>query len=79
MRRNSQASHDCIEESINFEDAIRCAIALGGDSDTIGAITGGIAAAYYGVPDNLYNHAKKFLDEYLLKIHDDFYKYFDNK
>ncbi len=67
------------EESINFEDAIRCAIALGGDSDTIGAITGGIAAAYYGVPDNLYNQAKKFLDEYLLKIHDDFYKYFDNK
>jgi type I restriction enzyme M protein len=38
-------------ESTCFEDAIRNAISLGGDSDTIGAITGGIAHAYYGIPD----------------------------
>lgn len=65
------------EESIDFEDTIRCAIALGGDSDTIGAIAGGIAAAYYGVPEDLCEHAKKFLDDYLIEIHDNFYKYFD--
>ena len=35
-------------ESESFEDAIRNAISIGGDSDTIGAITGGIAWAYYG-------------------------------
>lgn len=35
-------------ESVDFEDALRNAISLGGDSDTIGAITGGIAWAYYG-------------------------------
>ena len=37
-------------ESTRFEDAIRNAISIGGDSDTIGAITGGIAEVYYGVP-----------------------------
>ncbi|MBO4561982.1 MAG: ADP-ribosylglycohydrolase family protein [Clostridia bacterium] len=36
-------------ESDSFEDAIRCAISAGGDSDTLAAITGSIAEAYYGV------------------------------
>lgn len=39
-------------ESEDFEDAIRKAVSLGGDSDTIACIVGGIAQAYYGqVPD----------------------------
>lgn len=61
-------------ESIDFEDAIRNAIALGGDSDTIGAITGSIAAAYYGIPDDLCTKVEKFLDDYLLNIHNEFMK-----
>ncbi len=40
-------------ESTSFEDAIRNAISIGGDSDTIGAITGSIAEAYYGMPPEL--------------------------
>lgn len=40
-------------ESKDFEDAIRNAISIGGDSDTIGAICGGVAGAYYGVPEDL--------------------------
>lgn len=40
-------------ESESFEDAIRNAISIGGDSDTIAAITGGIAEAYYGIPENI--------------------------
>lgn len=39
-------------ESYSFEDAIRNAISLGGDSDTVAAITGGVAGAYYGIPDS---------------------------
>jgi len=35
-------------ESENFEDAIRKAVSIGGDSDTIACIAGGIAQAYYG-------------------------------
>lgn len=38
----------CFLESEDYEDAIRKAIALGGDSDTLACITGGIAEAYHG-------------------------------
>ena len=38
-------------ESNSFEDAIRNAISMGGDSDTIAAITGGVAGIYYGTED----------------------------
>jgi type I restriction enzyme M protein len=55
-------------ESKNFEDAIRNAISIGGDSDTLAAITGGIAEAYYGIPTEIRKHALTFLDERLLKI-----------
>ena len=40
-------------ESTDFEDALRTAVALGGDSNTLAAITGSIAEAFYGVPENL--------------------------
>lgn len=43
----------CFLESDSFEDAIRNAISLGGDTDTMACITGGIAEAYYGVPEYL--------------------------
>lgn len=55
-------------ESTSFEDAIRNAISIGGDSDTLAAITGAIAEAYYGVPTSIRKHALTFLDERLLKI-----------
>lgn len=55
-------------ESTSFEDAIRNAISIGGDSDTIAAITGAVAEAYYGVPTGIRKHALTFLDERLLKI-----------
>ena len=55
-------------ESTGFEDAIRNAISIGGDSDTIAAITGGIAEAYYGIPTDLRKHALTFLDELQLSV-----------
>ncbi len=55
-------------ESKSFEDAIRNAISIGGDSDTLAAITGSIASAYYGVPLEIRKHAITFLDEKLLRI-----------
>lgn len=42
-----------INESDGYEDAIRTAISLGGDTDTIACITGGIAEALYGVPGDI--------------------------
>ena len=55
-------------ESRSFEDAIRNAISLGGDSDTLAAITGGIAEAYYGVPDGIRTQAVEYLDDKLKSI-----------
>lgn len=66
-------------DSYDFEDAIRNAIALGGDSDTIGAITGSIAAAYYGIPKELIEKALPYLDKYLIKIHDQFNEKYEVK
>lgn len=59
-------------ESSNFEDAIRNAISIGGDSDTIAAITGSIAEAYYGIPASIRTQALSFLPEDLLHILNDF-------
>lgn len=64
----------CFLESTSFEDAIRNAIAIGGDSDTIGAMTGSIAEAYYGVPDKIKDEAFDFLTSDILKACKDFKK-----
>jgi ADP-ribosylglycohydrolase len=53
----------CFLESTDFEDAIRNAISLGGDSDTLACITGGIAQAFYGVPEGIASRAMSILDE----------------
>ena len=55
-------------ESTDFEDAIRNAISLGGDSDTLAAITGSIAEAAYGIPDWIKDKAYTYLDEPLKDI-----------
>ena len=52
-------------ESTDFEDAIRNAISLGGDSDTLACITGGIAEAYYGIPKDIKDRVKRILPKYV--------------
>ena len=61
-------------ESTSFEDAIRNAISLGGDSDTLACITGSIAEAYYGISDELIEKAKSYLDDNLISIINNFEK-----
>lgn len=60
-------------ESASFEDAIRNAISVGGDSDTIAAITGSIAEAFYGVPEEIWQEARSRLTPELAEIVDEFY------
>ena len=55
-------------ESTSFEDAIRNGISLGGDSDTLCAICGAVAEAYYGMSDTEINSALGYLDGELSKI-----------
>lgn len=66
-------------ESADFEDAIRIAISVGGDSDTIAAITGSIAEAFYGVPAHIRDAACAHLDGKLLSILADFERRFPAK
>jgi type I restriction enzyme M protein len=49
-------------ESTSYEDAVRNAVSLGGDSDTLAAITGSIAEAYYGIPVEIRKLGFTFLD-----------------
>ncbi len=56
-------------ESESYEDAIRNAISLGGDSDTLACITGGIAHAYYGaIPDHVIDRVRVSLPEELWAV-----------
>jgi len=56
-------------DSSDFEDSIRTAVSLGGDSDTLACITGGIAQAFYkGVPEAISDKVYNILDERLGKI-----------
>ena len=56
----------------DYEDSIRNAISIGGDSDTIGCITGSIAEAYFGVPADLRNSAMNYLPEEFQSIISEF-------
>ena len=55
-------------ESTDFEDALRTAVSLGGDSDTLAAITGSIAEAFYGVPEDLKQECRQRLTPELTEI-----------
>jgi len=69
----------CAIESNSFEDAIRNAISIGGDSDTIAAITGSIAEAMYKVPDDITHQARKKLPDDMSSIVNQFYTQLNNK
>ena len=59
----------------SFEEVIRLGLSLGGDSDTIGAICGGMAEAYFGVPHFLKCHCIRKLSRDMYEVVDRFQKY----
>ena len=65
----------CFIESNNFEEAIRLAVSIGGDSDTIAAITGSIAEAHYDIPNDIKAEAIKRLPVDMLNIYRQFNTY----
>lgn len=50
-------------EADGFEDAVRGAVSIGGDSDTIAAMTGAMAEAFWGIPEKIREEGMSFLDE----------------
>ena len=65
-------------ESVGFEDAIRNAISLGGDSDTLAAITGSIAEAAYGIPYDIKNEILEHLNGPFFKAYKKWNRYINN-
>ncbi|MFO7934632.1 MAG: ADP-ribosylglycohydrolase family protein [Bacteroidales bacterium] len=62
-------------ESGSYEDAVRNAISLGGDSDTLACITGGIAEAYYmEIPEEIERKGLSYLDRELFEVVERFTK-----
>ena len=61
----------------DFEDAVRTVISFGGDTDTTGAICGGIAEACFGVPESLKTQALQRLPDDLAEVTRQFYKRLD--
>lgn len=55
----------CALEATDFEDAVRNAISIGGDSDTIGCITGSIAEALFGIPEDIREKGMSYLPKEL--------------
>lgn len=62
----------CALEASDYEDAVRNAVSIGGDSDTIGCITGAIAEALFGVPDHIKSAALGYLPPHLRNVVEEF-------
>lgn len=63
----------CALQASSFEDAIRNAVSIGGDSDTIAAIAGGIAEALFGLPDDIAAQGWSYLPPDMKVVLVDFY------
>lgn len=63
----------------DFEDSIRNAISLGGDSDTLACITGSIAEAFFGIPEELCKKGMGYLPYSLRKVVEEFEQKYGNK
>ena len=83
--RHVESCQDSVPQSIyafliseSYEDAIRIAVSMGGDADTMACIAGAIAGAYYGIPDNIQEEALKFLPDEFKTMITKFENYFIN-
>ena len=66
-------------DGTDFEDCIRNAISIGGDSDTLGCITGSIAEAFYGIPKDLYDKGFEYLTPHFKNVVKEFEEKYGNK
>lgn len=73
--RFTEASQDsvpqalvCALEAVDFEDALRNAVSIGGDSDTIAAIAGAVAEARFGIPDAIASRTLGYLPDDMLRV-----------
>lgn len=63
----------------SFEDVIRTSVAIGGDCDTLTCIAGGMAHAFYGIPENLYEKVMEYTTEDMHSVMKDFFFFASSK
>ena len=66
-------------ESKNFEHSLQLAVSVGGDTDTIAAITGSIAEACYGIPEHIKIAAMAYLPKDIIDVLSNFYKHINER
>ena len=66
-----------VVNSSSFEDAIRCAVSLGGDTDTITSITGAIAESLYDIPKNILDKAMSYLPKHFISLLQEFNEFIE--
>lgn len=64
----------CVAETESYEEAVRLAVSLGADADTLGAIVGGIAEALYGVPEAIAEAGLRYLPADMAAVYEAFKK-----
>lgn len=64
----------CFLKSYSFESAIRIALSIGGDTDTIACITGALSEAYYGIPNEIIDDVSEYIPNYMKDILSNYYK-----
>ena len=64
--------------SDSFEDAVRKAVSLGADADTLGAIVGSIAEAIWGIPENIKQEIMNYLPDEMKLVISEFYEHISN-
>ena len=66
-------------ESDGFEDCIRTSVSLGGDSDTLAAIAGSIAEAFYGIPDDIRKTGVSKIPPMLMEVAEQFSRFLESE
>ena len=64
----------CFLISSDFEDCLRASVSIGGDTDTLCAISCAVAEAFYGIPQDIQGRVKTYLDKRMLKGYEKFLK-----
>ena len=73
--RTMPEAFQCFLESESYEDCLRNVMYIGGDTDTIGAIAGAIAEAFWGIPPQIVSKAESFLTKSILIVAERFQEY----
>lgn len=69
----------CFLEGNSYEDVVRNAVSLGGDTDTQAAIAGSIASAYYGIPETIIEQALSYIPSDMMSVIKRFSNKYDKK